>query len=123
MGKSTPSPSGNTTVTQNNQPWTGQQPYLSFGYNQAQNLYNTVPTSYYPGETLAPVAPQTYQAMDLQQQRALSGSPVMNASDQYLTNTLNGAYLNSNPYLDATFTHAANAALPYVQAGFEGNGR
>jgi hypothetical protein len=50
-------------------------------------------------------------------------APVQNAAINYGTNVLSGNYLNSNPYLDATFNKAAGAVTNQVQSNFAGAGR
>jgi hypothetical protein len=123
-----------TNTVQNADPWSGQQPYLQYGFQQAQNNYQT-PPEFYPGATYTPFSNQTEQAMGMAQNRALSGSPVENAMQGYVTNTLNntpgsgtqgylqglmnngnsqlnktaaGGYLGSNPYLDGVYKNAAS---------------
>ena len=61
---------GDTTTTQKADPWSGQQPYLKFGFNQAQNLYNSGGPQFYPGRTYVPFSGQTEQALGMAQNRA-----------------------------------------------------
>lgn len=119
----------NTTVTKSD-PWAGQQPYLEAGFQQAQTNLNSASPSYYPNSTVAPQSATTQQAMQLQSQRALNGSPLMTSADNQVNNTINGSYLNSNPYLDANFAAGAqgitqqyNNAVNGQTAGFESGGR
>lgn len=118
-----------TTVTKSD-PWAGQQPYLTQAFQQAQNNYTNNVPQYYQGSTVAPQSGTTTQAMDLQTQRALNGSPVMSSADTLANNTMNGAYLNSNPYLDANFNAGSQSiknnyydAVRGVSSGAEGGGR
>ncbi len=120
---------GGTTVTKSD-PWDQQKPYLEYGFQQAQNQYKGNTPSYYPNDTLAPLSATTNQALALQKQRALSGNPLMNASQDALTQTANGSMLNSNPYLDANFkagadaiTRSYNDAVNGQTSGFAGSGR
>ncbi len=122
-GGSSPQQSGNTTVTQNSAPWSGQQPYLSTLFQGAQSLYNQGGPQYFPGQTYAPETSQQSQAIDLQTGRALSGSPLMGAADQTYQNTINGSMLNANPYLDQTFNQAFGQLQSGVGGQFEGAGR
>lgn len=46
-------PSGNTTTTTINPTQQAQTPYLTQGWSNAQNLAQTNPVTYYPGQTLA----------------------------------------------------------------------
>src|SRR5690606_381679 len=84
-----------------------------------------------PGETVVPFAPQTQAALDLTQQRALSGSPVNQAAQDYATRTLSadpssqfGSAANpyggsqwsergANPYAANTFADGGNPSLDY----------
>jgi hypothetical protein len=125
MSDSGSQPSGSTTTVNNSAPWSGQQPYLQSGFQSAQNLYNQGGPQYYPGTTLAPVAPQSEQAIGLQTGRALSGSPVIGAADRNLTATLNGDYLSpsSNPWLASTYDTAAGQVRSSLDSQFSGAGR
>src|SRR3990172_1585342 len=95
-------PSGTQTVVQQQTPpapWEAQQPYLRYGYEQAQNLYNAPGPQYFPGSTVVPQSPQTQQALGMQEQRALAGSPLQQAGQQQMLNTIQGQYVGANPYL------------------------
>jgi hypothetical protein len=112
------------TVTTNTAPWSGQQPYLSFGFQQAQDLYNQGGPQYFPGQTLASLAPQMTQAIAATTQRALDGSPLVTAAQNTLTGLENGQFLSAgNPYFQQMFQNVANAVTPAVTQSFEGNGR
>lgn len=119
----------NTNTVQNSDPWSGQQPYLRYGFEQAQqNLEN--PPQFYPGATYTPFSKQTEQAMQMAQNRAINGSPLESAMQGNLTSTLQGDFLNSNPYLDKTFQSASRAVsdqftdtvMPSLNASFGGAG-
>jgi len=114
---------GTTTTTQVSNPWSGQQPYLTAGYQQAAtNLAN--PPQYYPGTQVAPFNQTQNQALGAQTLRAQQGSPVMQAADQQQTATLNGQYLsNGNPYQDPVFQNIASQVIPTVGAQFNSGGR
>lgn len=65
------------------------------------------------------------------EQRALAGSPVTDAAQNYATQSLSGGLMGqnpflsggSNPYLDATFNQAADAVTNQVQSNFGTAGR
>lgn len=127
--------SGNQTTK--TEPWKGQQPYLTYGFEQAQNLYGSGGPEYYPNATYVPFSPQSQMAMQLGQNRALMGSEfdqpagnlalnsmqnispftlaaTKNLWDGYrgmdqLNATTQGQYLNSNPYLDSMFNAATRS--------------
>ena len=140
-------------------PWEPVQPYLLDAYKQAKALYETGGPDYYPNATYAPFSPQQQMAMQLGQNRALMGSaydqPAGNVATNAMTSyspytlaatknlwdgyrgmdqlnaTTQGAYLNSNPYLDSMFNAATrsvntqyqNNVLPGVNATFGSGGR
>jgi hypothetical protein len=89
----------NTTSTVN--PPAYAAPYLAYGANEAQRLYSTGGgLNYYPEETLAGFSPEQQMAMNLQTNRALSGSPLQREGQNQALNTLRGNFLNptTNPY-------------------------
>jgi hypothetical protein len=117
-------PTGGQTVTSTTAPWSGQQPYLSYGFQQAQDLYNKGGPQYFAGNTLAPVSAETNQALDLQAQRALNGSPLTAAAQADALRTAQGNYLSAgNPYMQNLFGSIANTVTPSVTGTFEGAGR
>ena len=123
--------SGGGDTTTKTEPWSGQQPYLTAGFQQAQNLLNSGGPEYYPNAGYTQFSPQSQMAMQLGENRALFGSefdqPAANVAMgamsgnspylqagmdslwggslgmQQLAGTANGQYLNSNPYLDSMF--------------------
>ena len=57
----------NATCTAINPVQQAQQPYLNYGWGQAQNLYQNNPQTYYPGQTLADyIPPNTLQTQGYQ---------------------------------------------------------
>jgi len=115
--------SGGGDTTQTTEPWAGQQPYLSFGFQQAQNLYNQGGPQYYPGSTVSPLSNYSNQAVDLMAQRGLNGSPLETAAQNEATKTLNGEYLNNNPYLDSLWNQQAGDITSRVMSQFGSAGR
>ena len=150
--------SGGDTTTKT-EPWSGQAPYLTDAYQQAQNLYRSGGPEYFPNATYTNFSPQSQMAMQLGENRALYGSqfdqPAGNVAMQgmagnspftqagagalgmaglgagQLAATSNGAFLNSNPYLDRMFGAAAqqvgqqynNQVMPGINATFGSGGR
>lgn len=121
---------GGGTTTQTTTPWAEQQPYLTFGFEQAQNQYNSDNPQYYPGGTVAPLSDLTNQYIYSTAGRAMGGNPFANLAQNQLMRTASGEYLGSNPYLDANFkagtdsiTQAYNDAVNAQTSGFAGSGR
>jgi len=130
--------SGGTTTTQTTQninsgPWSTQAPYLDRLFGSAQSIYNANPTlDYYPDSTVSPFTPAQTQGYNQVISTAQQGSPFLPASNQNLTDTLSGKYLDpsTNPYLTGTFNTAADAVkrqfqtatAPTTDSFFSGNG-
>jgi hypothetical protein len=136
------SSSSPTRTTQVTEPPAFIQPYMQYGAEQSRGLYETGGPDYYPGNTVVPFAPQTEAALGMTEHRALQGSPVVGAAQNYAANTLNtapssqfGSAANpyasganpygsgNNPHLDATFNRAADSVQNRLQSGFAGSGR
>ena len=133
MGKKGGGGGGSTTTVQKADPWAGQQPYLQDIFQQAQQLYNAggMAPNYYPGQTVAGQSDWTKQALQMQADRAQSGSPLItnasNAMNNITTgqalagnqglNTLNQLSQGDNPYVDELY----NRANSQVQADLDGN--
>ena len=102
-------------VTSTSAPWEQQQPYLLQGFQEAQNLLGQGGPSYFPDSTVAPMGNITRQALNQVRRTAQAGTPVPGAATDQLTQTLQGDYLNSNPYLDAMYNQAANRVTEHYQ--------
>lgn len=103
------------TAVSTSAPWSAQQPYLTYGFQQARNLYNTGGPQYYPQNTVAPLSSQTTQGIQQYTQTANQGTPVADSAQNQVNATLQGDYLNSNPYLDAMYNNAASAVTRNYQ--------
>lgn len=117
---------GGSTTTQHVDmgPWEDQQPFLRFGFDQARDLYDSGMPAYYPGATVAPFSPETADALRLQRERALAGSPLTEAAQGMLAGTIRGDGLAAgNPYLQGAMDAVAHQVVPRVAAQFEGSGR
>lgn len=71
------------------------------GYLQRAQQVADSPYQQYTGQRVADFAPWQQQAFQAQAQRAMSGSPVMNAANTQLQSTIQGQNLNGNPYLQS----------------------
>lgn len=115
--------SKNQNVTQTNEPPAYIQPHLLEAAQEAGRQYHAGPSQYYQGNTVVPFATQTQDAMNMTEQRARAGSDLTRGAQGYAQNVLSGQYLNSNPYLDATFNRAADSVQNRLQTSFAGAGR
>ena len=111
---------GTQTVTNN--PPAYAAPYLAYGANEAQRLYDTGGGfNYYPEHMVAGFSPEQQMAMTLQTNRALSGSPLNRSSQNLALDTLQGNFLNANnPYLQQA---VINPITERVQGTFSQAGR
>ena len=86
------------------------RPYISYGLNEAQRLYQSSNPQYYPGQTYVSPSQQTQAALQAQQTRALQGNPLLPAAQQQQQNVIGGQYLQNNPYFNQAMQGAAGAA-------------
>jgi hypothetical protein len=112
-----------TTSVQKSDPWSGQQPYLTKGFEKAGDYLNQPAQTYYPGQTVVPFSPETNLAMQMQTARAINGSPIQGAANNQLTSTLNGDYLYGGQGFNAAMQAATNKILPQVNSTFAAAGR
>ena len=86
------------------------QPYLGYGLQQAQQLYQGGGPQYYGGPTY--VAPSTTTQTGLQalEARASLGNPLLQSAQNQLQNTVSGGFLGGNPFFQGAFQPAARAA-------------
>lgn len=106
------------TQTTTSEPPRYLAPHLETGVQNAYNLY--------AGGGGAPVTPfssQTEQALQMAENRALAGSPVSGAANDYAAKTLQGGFMGSNPWLDQAFNRASGAVTNQVQSNFGMAGR
>lgn len=108
----------NTTVT----PWSGVQPYITDYLKRGKATTNN-PYQFYNGDTIAGFSPEQELGFGLATQRAMAGSPTLNAANQNITDTLNGNYLSpdSNPYLKGTVDQALGDVQTRVNSQFNNN--
>jgi hypothetical protein len=92
-----------TQTTQTNVlPWV--QPYMQDYLSRAQGVANA-PYTQSPTQV---TGPNNYlqSGWDAIARRAAEGSPVMGAANRTLTDTINGRYLNNNPYVQQNVNNA-----------------
>jgi hypothetical protein len=86
------------------------QPYLSYGLSEAQKLYQGGGPQYYGGQTYVSPSQQTQTGLQALEQRASQGNPLTGAAQGQLQNTIQGGYLQGNPFFQGAFNPAAQAA-------------
>jgi hypothetical protein len=73
------------------------KPYVTYGLEEAKRLYQGQGPQYYPGQTYVGPSSQTQQALQLAEQRALAGSPLLDAAQAQTLATIQGQGVN--PFL------------------------
>ncbi len=96
---------GGTTTTK---PWKEAQPYILQGYQQAQNLYNQGGPQFFPGQTYISPSEATTNALNMAEQRAMAGSPLLREAQGSVSNLMNF----TNPYAARTAELGATANDP-----------
>lgn len=91
-----------TTTTTSAPDW--MRPYQQDYLGRAQEIANQ-PYRQSPGTYTGP-NPYLTQAWSATANRAMQGSPVMGAANSQLMNTMNGGFMNANPYLEQQVSNA-----------------
>ena len=117
---------GGGSTTQTTVPWGGIQPYITDVAKSAQTEYNDTPNrGYYPGPTVVPFSGPTQASLDMTQARATNGSPLIGASQDQLTSTMRGDYLDptTNPVWGSVSENVRNQVnSQFGSAGRTGSG-
>ena len=113
-----------TTSTTKSDPWTGQQPSLTFGFEEARRQYDSPAPQFYPEATYVPMPAQSREALGLMEQRARAGSPITDLGRSEYLDTLGGKYIDQgNPYLTDLKTKFSNILEPDITSRFATGGR
>ena len=86
------------------------RPYVTYGLNEAQGLYQSNNPDYYPGQTYVSPSDTTQAALQAQQNRALGGNPLLPSAQQQQQDVIGGQYLQNNPFFNQAMAGAAGAA-------------
>jgi hypothetical protein len=86
------------------------KPYVSYGLEEAKNLYQGTSPQYYPGQTYVAPSAQTTQALTAAGNRAMMGNPLLPAAQQQQQAVISGQYLQNNPYFNQALAGASQGA-------------
>lgn len=103
---------GSTTQTTGMPEWA--QPYAK-GYLDQTAQIASQPYQAYGGQRQAGLNQTQYAGIDAIKNRALNGNAAMNTAQGALQATAGGAFLNSNPYLDANVNAASQNVVKNYQ--------
>jgi hypothetical protein len=91
------------------------QPYLGYGLQQAQRLYQGGGPQYYGGPTFVSPTTATQTGLQALEARASLGNPLLQSAQNQLQNTVSGGFLGGNPFFQGAFQPAAKAAETQFQ--------
>ena len=101
---------GSQTTTQNIDP--AILPYITYGLDEAKDLYEDESPEYYPDATYVPASQTTQDALRMASDRAVGGNPLVPAAQQQQLSTIRGDRLAaSNPYFSQMMASAAQPAV------------
>jgi hypothetical protein len=86
------------------------KPYVTWGLEQAKNLYSGQGPQYFGGQTYVSPSEQTTQALQSAQNIATGGNPLLDTAIQQQTDVAGGKYLQNNPYFEQALQGAAQGA-------------
>jgi hypothetical protein len=101
---------GTSTSTSTTQIDPTIQPFLKYGLEESQRLYQAGGPQYYQGQTYVSPSDATQTGIQALQARAQAGSPLTGAAQNQLMGTIQGDYLGGNPFFSGAFQPAAQAA-------------
>jgi len=91
------------------------QPYLGYGLQQAQQLYQGGGPQYYGGPTFVSPSTTTQTGLQALEARASLGNPLLQSAQNQLQSTVSGNFLSGNPFFQGAFQPAAKAAESQFQ--------
>lgn len=114
---------GGGSGTTRMEPPTYLQPHLERAAGASGALYGAGGPEQYPGNTVVPFSNQTEGALGAMEARARGGSPNVDAAQDLNLSTLQGDFLNGNPYLDSQIQRAVDFTRTNMDTQFAGAGR
>lgn len=114
---------GSKDQTVTNEPPAYLSPHLQRGAQYSENMLWQGGPQQFQGNTVTPFAPQSNQAMNMMQDRALAGSPIMGSANNLAQQTLDGQFLGGNPHLDGQIQRAHQLTRTGMDSQFSGAGR
>ena len=89
-------PSGVAQTVVNRDPWEGQKPYLTSGFERAEGMVDS-PVPFYPNSTVVPFHGATSDALNQIRSRATAGSSLARAGTSTMERAARGDYMGLNP--------------------------
>jgi hypothetical protein len=89
---------GNQTSTTTTSIDPAIKPYVTYGLEEGKRLYESGTPSFFPGQTYVSPSQATQSALNMAQERAMAGSPLVRAAQQEQLATIQGRGVN--PFLE-----------------------
>ena len=80
------------------------KPYVTYGLEEGKKLYEAPGPGFFPGQTYIDPSQATQQALQMTQQRATAGSPLLQSAQQQQLQTIQGRGVN--PFLQGALSAA-----------------
>ncbi len=129
-GSSPPTPV-TSTVQSTSGPPAYADPFIQQFLQGSQQRYESEAPQFFPEATFVPASSETETGLAAITGQALQGSPIAGEGQRQFQSTLQGDYVNANPYRDAAIGAATDpmrrqfneSTMPSVQAAFSKAGR
>lgn len=107
---------GGSTTTTGIDPFL--KPYVQFGLEEGKKQYQAPGPKFFPGQTYINPSEATQQALQMTQERATAGSPLLRAAQQQQLQTIEGRGVN--PFLQGALSAAYQPTVEAAQEATRG---
>lgn len=94
------------------------KPYVTYGLEEGKRLYESGTPSFFPGQTYVSPSEATQSALQMAQERAMAGSPLVQAAQQEQLATIQGRGVN--PFLEGALAGVNRQARETFTEGVQG---
>jgi hypothetical protein len=109
---------GNQTSTTTTSIDPSIQPYVTYGLEEGKRLYETGTPTFFPGQTYVSPSQATQSAIQMAQERAMAGSPLVRSAQQEQLATIQGRGVN--PFLEGSLAGVNRQAREAFTEGVQG---
>jgi hypothetical protein len=106
----------NSTTTTNIDP--SIKPYVTYGLEEGKRLYESGTPTFFPGQTYVSPSQATQSALQMAQERAMAGSPLVRSAQQEQLATIQGRGVN--PFLEGALAGVNRQARETFTEGVQG---
>lgn len=94
------------------------KPYVTYGLEEGKKLYEGTNPTFFPGQTYVGPSEATTQALQMAQQRATAGSPLLRSAQEQQLATIQGRGVN--PFLQGALSAAYQPTVEAAQEATRG---